>query len=44
MQAAIASLHASRSQDWLQTAALHGELVRLTDSARNLLGGADPRT
>jgi hypothetical protein len=32
VQAAIASLHADESRDWLHIAALYGELSRLTDS------------
>src|SRR5205823_12076277 len=32
VQAAIASLHAEEPRDWLQIAALYGELARLTDS------------
>jgi RNA polymerase sigma-70 factor, ECF subfamily len=32
VQAAIASLHADEPRDWLQIAALYGELGRLTDS------------
>jgi RNA polymerase sigma-70 factor, ECF subfamily len=32
LQAAIASLHADEPRDWLQIAALYGELSRLTDS------------
>ncbi|MGB0098496.1 MAG: sigma-70 family RNA polymerase sigma factor [Solirubrobacteraceae bacterium] len=32
VQAAIASLHADEPRDWLQIAALYGELARLTDS------------
>jgi RNA polymerase sigma-70 factor (ECF subfamily) len=32
VQAAIASLHADEPRDWLQIAALYGELSRLTDS------------
>jgi RNA polymerase sigma-70 factor (ECF subfamily) len=32
VQAAIASLHADEPRDWLQIAALYGELVRLTGS------------
>jgi RNA polymerase sigma-70 factor (ECF subfamily) len=32
LQAAIASLHAEEPRDWLQIAALYGELARVTDS------------
>jgi RNA polymerase sigma-70 factor, ECF subfamily len=32
IQAAIASLHTEEARDWLQIAALYGELTRLTDS------------
>jgi RNA polymerase sigma-70 factor (ECF subfamily) len=32
VQAAIAALHADEPRDWLQIAALYGELVRLTGS------------
>jgi RNA polymerase sigma-70 factor (ECF subfamily) len=32
VQAAIASLHADEPRDWLQIAALYGELARLTNS------------
>jgi RNA polymerase sigma-70 factor (ECF subfamily) len=32
LQAAIASLHAAESSDWLRIAALYGELARLTGS------------
>jgi RNA polymerase sigma-70 factor (ECF subfamily) len=33
LQAAIATLHADKSPDWLQLAALYGELARLTGSS-----------
>ena len=33
VQAAIASLHADEPRDWLQIAALYGELARLTESS-----------
>jgi RNA polymerase sigma-70 factor, ECF subfamily len=32
LQAAIAALHTEEAQDWLQLAALYGELVRITNS------------
>jgi RNA polymerase sigma-70 factor (ECF subfamily) len=32
LQAAIASLHVEEPRDWVEIAALYGELVRLTDS------------